>query len=108
MGFFRTLLRHFPETFFAHCGHVDGGHKGVEALVGADVGGRLVSAYMLLSCLESQYKGSLSIHVVGLAYNPSGHFSHKLGGGGQEAEVRAAEAEAVAQGLAFAHRYVDP
>ena len=67
-----------------------------QAGVGADVGSRLLAADMLLARTECQHEAAFAVGIDGLADQPPWHLAHVLLFGGEQPDVRAAEAQAVA------------
>ncbi len=64
-------LRHRAQAPRPHERHVDCRGKGVQGLVGADVGGRLVASDVLLPGAEREHKAALSILVHGFPRDSS-------------------------------------
>ncbi len=79
-----------------------------EGLVGADVGGRLLPADVLLSRAEGRHVGSASVHVGGLADQPAGNPPHVLRWLQGTTEIWAAEAERGAERLTLSDHHVCP
>ncbi len=100
MGVGGGALRGLTQTLRAHGGQVDRGGHGAQSLVGADVGGGLLPADVLLSGLESQDVAAVSVVVRGLADDTAGEFTHVFALAGKESDIRTAIAERNTQGLA--------
>ncbi len=86
---------------------VDDAAEGVQRLRGADVGGRLLAADVLLAGLQGEHEAAAAIDVGGLAGDPAGHPPQVLLAGGEQPEGGPAEVQAVAQRLALADGHVD-
>ena len=91
-----------PQAGLAEQRHVDGEGERAEAGVGADVGGRLVAADVLLAGRQRQHEAAAAFGVDGLAAEAARHLADELLARGEEADVRSAEGERVADRLAFA------
>ena len=73
-----------------------------EAGVGADVGGRLLAADVLLAGRERQHEAAPALGVDGLAAQPARHLAHELLARREQADIGAAEVQRVADRLALA------
>ncbi len=73
-----------------------------EAGIGADVARRLLAANMLLARRQRQHEAAPPLGVDRLAGEPSRHLAHVLGARREQADVRAAEIQRVADRLALA------
>ena len=100
-------LAELDEPAAAQPGEVDDAGQRVERLGGADVRGRLLAADVLLARLQRQHEAAAPVDVARLARDAPGHAAQVGLGGGEEAERRAAEVQAVAERLALAHGHVD-
>ncbi len=87
---------------------VHAGHDREQDLRGADVGGRLLAADVLLAGLQGQAVGACAVRVHAHADQSAGHRPLQAGPDAHEAGVRAAEAHRHAEALARAHRDVSP
>jgi hypothetical protein len=81
---------------------VDDARQRVERLGGADVVRRLLAADVLLARLEREHEPAAAVDVGGLAGDAARHAAQVGVGGGEEAERRPAEVQAVAERLALA------
>ncbi len=86
---------------------VDDPGQRVEGLRRADVRGGFLAADVLLAGLQRQHEPPLPVHVQSLSGDSPGHAPQILLAGGEQAEGRAAEVEAVAERLALPHGDVD-
>src|SRR3984957_1060274 len=77
-----------------------------QARVGADVARRLLAADVLLACRERQHEASPPFRVHCLACETAWHLAHVLGARCEQADVRAAEIEGIADSLSFTDRDV--
>ena len=73
-----------------------GERQRAQARVRADIAGRLLAADMLLARGERQHEAAPAIAVERLAAKPPRHLAHEFLAGGEQAEIRAAEIEAIA------------
>src|SRR3989338_819685 len=62
---------YFPDASLAEKRHVDRRLKRAKRLIRADIGGRLLSANMLLACLKRQYERPSAIFIRGHTRDPS-------------------------------------
>ncbi len=95
------MLAELAEALLAVDGEEDGDHHGDEGLVGADVGGGLFAADVLLAGGEGEDEAALAGDVLGLADEAAGHLAEELFLAGDDAAVGAAEGEGDAEGLGF-------
>ena len=79
------------------------GGERVERFVGADVGGGLLAADVLLAGGEREHEAAVAGGVGGLSGEAPGHLAHEFFARGDHAHVRAAVAGRDAERLAF-HR----
>ena len=86
----------------AHERQVDRRRRHQQALVGADVGGRLGAADVLLARLQREREARPAVDIERAADDAAGHLPHVLHARGHEAEVRAARGQRHAERLAFA------
>ena len=100
-------LAELDEPAAAQPGEVDDAGQRVERLGGADVRGRLLAADVLLARLQREHEAAAPVDVARLARDAPGHAPQVGLGGGEEAERRAAEVQAVAERLALADGHVD-
>ena len=100
-------LAELDEPAAAQPGQVDDAGQRVERLGGADVRGRLLAADVLLARLQREHEAAAPVDVARLARDPPGHAPQVGLGGGEEAERRAAEVQAVAERLALPDGDVD-
>src|ERR1700694_6175555 len=91
-----------------HVGQVDGGGKGAEGVVGANVGGRLLAPDVLFAGLQGEDETAPALAVEGLSDQAGGEAADELGTAGHEADVGTAEAGREAELLAFADGDVGP
>ena len=104
-GIMRLLvakLGHLSESVFTQQAHVDCGRQGDQSLIGTDIGGGLLAADVLLSGGQGEYVSALSTIIHGLPNQAAGHFTDVFLAGGENAQVRPAEAQWDAKRLAFA------
>ena len=87
---------------FAHSRHVDAGGEGAQRLVRADIGRRLFTADVLLTCRERQHVAGLAVDVLRLADDSAGELAGHGAGGRHEAEVRTAERDVQTERLTVA------
>ena len=80
--------------------------ESVERLGGADVGGGLLAADVLLAGLKGEHESAAAVDVYGFAGDAAGHPPQVLLAGGEEPEGGSAEVQAVAQRLTLADRDV--
>ena len=102
----RALFGHLLQTLPPHRRQVDGRGQGDEALVGADVGGRLLAADVLLARGERQDEAAAALFVVSLADEAAGNLARETVARGEEPDERAADASQV-DGLLSAKEYED-
>src|SRR5271157_2090513 len=76
--------------------------------VRADVACRFFAADMLLARRHGQHEPSPPILVNGLAAQPARHLADKFSAAGEKPQIRAAEVEAVPNGLALRHHDIGP
>ena len=86
---------------------VDHAGEGVERLRGADVGGGLLAADVLLAGLQREHEAAAAVHVDGFAGDAARHAAQVLLAGGEQAEGGTAEVEPVAERLPLADGHVD-
>ena len=91
-----------PQAGFAQQRHVDGEGQHAQAGVGADVGGRLLAADVLLARRQGQHEAAPAFLVDGLAAQAPGHLPHVFLACGEQADIGAAEGERIADRLALA------
>ncbi len=106
MGIVIAHAGHLRQPIFSQSRQIRGAGQGIEALVGADVAGGLLPADELLAGDQGQHVAGVLVQVDGLADDAPGALAHMLHLAGEEAQVGAAKAEAVARGLALAHKDV--
>ncbi len=88
-------------------GEIDDARERVERLRGADVGGGLLAADVLLARLQGEHEAATAVDITRLPRDAPGHTAQVGLAGGEEAERGAAEVEAVAKRLALPHGDVD-
>ncbi len=108
VGALQQQLAQLDDALPAQPRQVDDAAQRVERLRGADVRRRLLAADVLLARLQREHEPALAVHVHRLAGDAPRHAPQVGLGGGEEAERRAAEVQAVAQRLALADAHVDP
>ena len=101
-------LGHRAQPALAHGRQVSPGGKGAEGLVGADVGGGPLAADVLLASRQGQDKAPPPLGVHRLADQSPRHLAHVFLPTGEEAKIRPAEIEGIAQRLPLAHHDVGP
>ena len=87
---------------------MNGEGEGAEAGIGADVARRPLAPDMLLARHQGEHVAASPVGVDGLAAQPPRHLAHVAHAGGEQAEVRTAEAHRIAQRLAFGGHDVGP
>ena len=102
MGLRRRELAHPDEPPAAEGRQVDCRHEGAERHVGADVGGRLAPADVLLAGLEREHEAAPAVAVHGGADEAARHPAHEVLLGAEHTEVRPTEAHRHAEPLPFA------
>ncbi len=100
-GLGEILLGQLPYAVAAIDIHEDVDHERDESLVGADVGGRLLAADVLLAGGEREYEAALAVAVGGLSDEAAGNLADELLARGDDSGVGAAVAERNAEGLGF-------
>ena len=100
MGALDADLGHPAHPGSPHPGHVDGRRQGGQGVVCADVGGGLLAADVLLTCLQRQRVGTPAVVIVGEADQTPRHAPHQLLPHRHEAEVGPAEGRWDAERLA--------
>ena len=83
--------RHVAQAVRSQRGQVGGGSQRAEGLVGADVGGGLVAADVLLPGAQRHHERAAPFDVRGLAHEPPGDLADELRAAGQQAQVGPAE-----------------
>src|SRR5207253_478881 len=102
----QAQIRRLLQTLRSQGSEIDGRSQREEALIGADVARRLLSADVLLARLQRQHPAAPVVAIDRLPDKPAGNLAHELLAARHEAEVRAAERHRTAQHLAFADRDV--
>ncbi len=97
----QVLLGQLTEALLTIDGHKDGDHHGNQCLIGADVGGRLFAADVLLAGAERQHEAALAVDVLGLADQAAGHLAQELLLAGDDAAIRSAKTNRHAKALGF-------
>ena len=100
-GLGEILLGQFANADAAIDIHEDVDHERDERLVGADVGGRLLAADVLLAGGEGEHEAALAVAVGGLSDETAGNLADELFAGGDDSGIGAAVAERNAEGLGF-------
>src|ERR1700730_8761416 len=77
--------------------------KAGETGIGADIGSCLVAPDMLLARRKGQYEAAPSRGIHRFAAEAPRHLAQIFGLGGEQPDIGAAEIQAIADGLAFAH-----
>ena len=95
------LQRQLAQAFFADQAEMNRGGERVERFVGADVGGGLLAADVLLARGEREHEAAAPCGVGGLSGEAAGHLAHEFFARGDDADVRAAVARRNAERLAF-------
>src|SRR5690606_6376319 len=90
-----------PESFRSEARHVDGRGRRHQALVRADVAGRLLAADMLFARLERQHVSALALRVGGDTGDTARHLANERLPAAEQANVRATIALGHAQRLPF-------
>src|SRR5438874_8727714 len=85
-----VLLGHFAQSLFAKKGQVHGGGESAKRLIGADIGGGLFAADMLLAGGESQNKAAAAFGIAGLTGETTGHLPDELVARGDYSDKRSA------------------
>ena len=93
---------HVAQPVRPEAGQVDGGGKGAQRLVGADVAGSLVAADVLLAGTQRHDVGAAALQVQRAADEATGDLPHQRVAGGEDAEVGPAVLRRDAQRLALA------
>ena len=91
-----------PQARLAEQRQMNGEGEAAEAGVGADVGGRLVALDVLFARRQRQHEAAPPVRVDRLAAEAPGHLAQIFRSRREEADIRAAEIQAVADRLAFA------
>ncbi len=92
-------FRHLTQPILAEQFHVDRRRQRHQALIGADVAGRLLAADVLLARAERHHVSLVAVGVERLADNAPGDAADLRHFGGEEADVRSAVAERDAERL---------
>ena len=107
-GLLQAQVGRFSQPLRAQLSQVDGGSQGEQALVGADVAGRLFAADMLLASLQREHEAAFAAAVDRLADDPARHAADELLAAGHDAQVGAAVGQGRAERLPFGHGDVGP
>ena len=102
MGLRRRQLADADEALAGERREVDRGHERAEGHVGADVGGRLAAADVLLARLQGEHEAALPVAVHRGADETARHPADELLLGREDTEVRPPEAQRHAKPLPFA------
>ena len=89
-------------ALFAHERHVYCNIERHETLVRADVGCSLLTTDMLLTCLQCEDEGTLSVGVDSLAYDAARNLSHELLCAAHITDIRTAEGHREPEALSVA------
>src|SRR5260370_34039429 len=87
-----TDLGHLAHPIRSHVGHVDARRERAQRVVGADVGGRLLSPDGLLARSKGQVEAAPALLVVSRSDQAAGEAPHQLFAAGGESDMRAAVA----------------
>ena len=93
--------RQARQAVLAQQRQMDGESQGAKARIGADVAGRLFAADMLLAGGQGQHKAAPPFGIHRLAAQAARHLAQEFLAGGEQAHIRPAEIQTVADGLAF-------
>src|ERR1041384_246644 len=94
-------LREPPEPRLAEQAEVDAERERAQARIRADVRGRLLTADVLLARRKGEHEAALAFRIDGLANQPARHLPHVLHATCEQADIRSAEIEPIADRLAL-------
>lgn len=97
------MFGHAGQTVRAHQRKVHERAQGAQGLVGADVGRGLGAADVLLAGLQGEHIAGAAFQIRGAAHDTAGELADMLLAAGHDAQIGAAEAQGLAQALAFGH-----
>src|SRR5260370_18729051 len=97
-----TDLGHLAHPIRSHVGHVDARRERAQRVVGADVGGRLLSPDVLLARSKGQVEAAPALLVVSRSDQAAGEAPHQLFAAGDESGMRPAGTWAQTPRLALA------
>ena len=97
-----TTSRQFidlTQALSSHKRHIYGDIQRHQALVRADVAGRLLSTDVLLTCLKCKHETTSALRILGLAYDSARHLTDIILVASHETHIRAAIAKRNAERL---------
>ena len=94
-------LGDLAQAVWPHVREVDRGRQGAQGVIGADVGGRLLTTDVLLARRQGQDEAPTTMRVMGGAHQSAWQLAHQLLPAGDETDVRTAEARSHAELLAL-------